>query len=62
MKAHMAEKNRVLTLLVEIAVGIVVVAIALVYAAYGPFTWVPHRKWITLAIITSAVFGIPIWW
>jgi hypothetical protein len=55
-------KERVKTLLVEIAIGMTVVAIAILYATYGPFRWLPHRKWITLAMLCSAVWGLPLWW
>ena len=58
----MIEKKRAITVLAEGVVGIAVVAVAILYAAYGPFAWMPQRKWVTLAIITSAAFGIPVWW
>lgn len=55
-------KERVRTFLVEIAIALMLVAIAILYATYGPFRWLPHRKWITLAMLTSAVWGVAVWW
>jgi len=49
-------------LLIEVGIGIAVVIIALLCAAHGPFTWMPHRKWITLGMLTASVFGVPAWW
>jgi hypothetical protein len=55
-------KKRLMELLVEIAVGIAVVIVALLCARHGPFRWMPPRKWLAFAIITSVVFGVPVWW
>ena len=54
--------KRVRTLLIEIAIGLAMVATAILYATYGPFRWLPHRKWISLAILTSGVWGVAVWW
>jgi hypothetical protein len=55
-------KHQATTLLAEVAVGIGVVIIAVLYATYGPFSWMPQRKWITFGIITLGAFGVPAWW
>ena len=55
-------RRKASTLLIEFAVGFVVVIGAVLYATYGPFSWVPHRKWLTLAIISFGVWGVPLWW
>lgn len=51
-------KNKAITLLVEVAIGITLATAAILYAAFGPFTWMPQRKYWTFALVTSAVFGI----
>jgi len=56
------EKSRAKTLLVEIAIGTTLVIIAILYATYGPFGWLPRRKWVTFTMISSGVFGVPVWW
>ena len=56
------KENRLLTLLLEILFGIIAAISVLLYAAYGPFFWMPQRKWITFAILSLAIFGVPLWW
>ena len=58
----MVWKSKVKTVLAELAIGIAIVIIAILYATRGPFAWMPHRRWITLAIITCGAFGVPVWW
>ena len=55
------KENRIMTLLIEILFGILVAVGAVLYAAHGPFPWMPQRKWIVLAIVSSTVFGVPAW-
>lgn len=55
-------RRRLVTLSVEILVGIAVVIAILLYAIYGPLPWMPQRKWIILAILSTAIFGVPAWW
>ena len=54
--------NRPRDLFIEVGVGVSVATLALLYAAHGQFSWMPHRKWVVLAIVTSGVFGVPAWW
>jgi peptidoglycan/LPS O-acetylase OafA/YrhL len=56
------DQARMRTLFLEILFGIAVAISAILYAAHGPFPWMPHRKWLTLGILTSGIFGVPIWW
>ena len=55
------KENRLLTLLFEISAGIAVAISVVLYAAYGPFPWMPHRKWITFATLSLGIFGVPLW-
>jgi hypothetical protein len=54
--------NRLLTLSIEILVGIAIAVSIIFYAAHGPFLWMPHRNWIIFAIFSSVIFGVPVWW
>jgi len=54
--------NRLLTLSIEILVGIAIAISVILYASHGPFPWMPGRKWIMFAIFSSVIFGVPVWW
>jgi hypothetical protein len=55
-------KERLLTLACEVACGVAVAFVVVVYAMRGPFLWMPQRKWVSLAILSCAIFGTPLWW
>jgi hypothetical protein len=54
--------KRLVVISIEILVGIALAVTAILYAVYGPFHWIPHRKWIIFAILSSGIFGVPVWW
>jgi hypothetical protein len=54
--------KRLAVLSIEILFGIAVAIAIILYAAYGPFRWMPNRKWITFAVLSSGIFGVPVWW
>lgn len=55
-------KSRLAILSIEILVGIAITISIILYADHGPFPWMPHRKWINFAVLSSAIFGVPVWW
>lgn len=53
---HSALK-RVLEIVVEVLIGVALVAAVLLYAEIGPFPWMPSVRWWGLAGITGLLFG-----
>ena len=52
--------RRVLDLGIAVAVAVGIVGGVLLYAEFGPFTWMPGVRWFQFAGATALVFGITI--
>jgi O-antigen/teichoic acid export membrane protein len=52
--------NRLVTLLLEIFVGLAVAVAIILYAAIGPFPWMPSVRWWSLAGTTAIVFWVAV--
>ena len=46
-------RRRLLEITVEVVIGIALVAAVIVYAAIGPFAWMPGARWWGLAAFTA---------
>lgn len=51
-------RARVLTLLVEVLIGLAMVTGVYLYAEFGPFSWMPSARWWGLAGITALLFWL----
>ncbi len=49
-------RKRIITLLLEILVGLVLAGAIILYAAVGPFRWMPAVRWWSLAGTTALIF------
>lgn len=49
-------RKTILVLLLEILVGLAVAGAIIVYAAAGPFSWMPSVRWWSLAGTTALIF------
>lgn len=53
-------RSRVVTLSLEILIGLCLAAAIIAYAAVGPFPWVPAVRWWSLAGTTVIVFWVAV--
>jgi hypothetical protein len=49
-------RKRILTFLLEILFGLVLAGAIILYAAVGPFRWMPSLRWWSLAGTTALIF------
>jgi hypothetical protein len=53
-------QGRIVTLLLEALVGFALAAAILLYAAVGPFAWMPSVRWSSLAGTTIIIFWVAV--